>query len=79
MVRKKDAAVHLEASSLGWSPSESHLLGAVGEEGERHKTPPADRDFLPAVSLQTTNSITMLGQQNFTAPSPGRLKIHQKC
>lgn len=28
---------------------------------------------------QTTNSITMLGQQNFSAPSPGTLKIHQKC
>lgn len=28
---------------------------------------------------QTTNSITMLEQQNFSAPSPGTLKIHQKC
>lgn len=27
---------------------------------------------------QTTNNITML-QQNFSAPSPGRHKIHQKC
>lgn len=28
---------------------------------------------------QTANSVTMLGQQNLSAPSPRRLRIHQKC
>lgn len=80
MAWKKDAYVHLKASSLGWSPSGSHLLGAVREEEERQKTPRAEGDLMPhplSVSALSDKLQTVLpcwGSRTFQHPALEDLK-----